>query len=512
MISPLDIAIVVIYLAGCVAAGLLSRGSRANTQEYFTAGGGMGSAFGTLIVGLSIAATLFSGISFINYPSVVYSSGVLLFIGIAFVCMPAAYVILRWWFLPRYLASGCVFPYDVVEHRFGANPRVIASILYVLMRIGWMATMIYAPTLAIMAMARVDPHNSAAFWTIVLVTGLSSTVYTVFAGIRGVIVTDAIQMVVIAIGIAMTIGFALYHLPVPLGLAFDDLRASGRLEWREFSLDPTKPFTFWTVAIGITVANLSNYLADQMSLQRYLATGNARAACRSFVVNVIGVLLVLALLAGVGLSLFVFYSHVDDPSLPTKTDQVFPHFVATRLPVGLCGLLLAALLAATMSSLTSGINALAGVLTLDFRERFGPPMHDAQKLRFAKLASLAIGLAATLSAGLVAQLGTLFDATQVILGVFAGPLLSCVVLSVTSVRCGGLAMAVGLIAGAALGIAVRAYSPVAVLWIAPIAAAATAVLAVGLTPLLGSRRWGVHAVPRVSEPLPTASVSAANDA
>lgn len=492
MISALDILIVVVYLAGCVAAGLLSRGTKADTQEYFTAGGGMGSFFGTIVVGLSIAATLFSGISFINYPSVVYSSGILLFVGAALICMPAAYVVLRWWFLPRYLASGCLYPYDGVERRFGAFTRVIASVLYVLMRIGWMATMIYAPTLAIMAMARLGDEW---FWPIVLITGVSSTIYTVFAGIRGVIVTDAIQMVVIAVGIALTIGFAMQQLPVPYSVAFSELRASGRLEWREFSLDPKLPFTFWTVAIGITVANLSNYLADQMSLQRYLATGDARAACRSFVVNVFGVLLVLALLAGVGLSLFVFYSHVHDPTLPTKTDQIFPHFVATRLPAGLCGLLLAALLAATMSSLTSGINALAGVVTLDFRERFGRTMDDRSRLRFAKMASLLIGLASTLAAGLVANLGTLFDMTQVILGVFAGPLLACVVLSVTRFRCAGAAMSLGLIVGSVGGIAVRLYTPVAVLWIAPIATLLTASIAVGLTPLLGRTSSTAGALP-----------------
>ncbi|HRK32234.1 MAG TPA: hypothetical protein PLD59_14300, partial [Tepidisphaeraceae bacterium] len=428
MITTFDIVIVIVYLAGCIAAGLLSRGSKADTQEYFTAGGGMGSFFGTIIVGLSIAATLFSGISFINYPSVIYGSGILLFVGAVLVSMPASYIILRWWFLPRYLSTGSIYPYDVLETRFGLATRTIAASLFVLMRIGWMATMIYAPTLAVIAMGKLDPDRW--FWPIVLVTGLSSTIYTVMAGIRGVIITDAIQMVVIAIGIALTIGFAWSHMPVPFSVAYQDLADSGRLDWQKFSLDPTVGFTFWTVTIGVTVANLGNYLADQMSLQRYLATGSARAACRSFLVNIIGVVVVLVLLAGVGLSLFAFYRHVDDPTLPALTDKIFPHFVATQLPSGLCGLVLAALLAATMSSLTSGINSLAGVVTLDFRERFGSPMEDRQKLLFAKLISLAIGLAATLSAGLVSRLGDLFSATQVILGVFAGPLLACVMLSV----------------------------------------------------------------------------------
>jgi len=478
MITNFDIIIVIVYLLGCVVAGLMSRGAKADTQEYFTAGGGMGSFFGTIIVGLSIAATLFSGISFINYPSVIYGSGILLFVGAVMVSMPASYIILRWWFLPRYLSTGSVYPYDVLEKRFGLTTRTIAATLFVMMRIGWMATMIYAPTLAVIAMGKLDPDKW--FWPIVLVTGLSSTIYTVMAGIRGVIITDAIQMIVIVVGIALTIGFAWSQMPVPFSVAYQDLAESGRLDWMKFSLDPTVGFTFWTVTIGVTVANLGNYLADQMSLQRYLATGSARAACRSFLVNIIGVVIVLVLLAGVGLSLFVFYRHVDDPTLPVVTDKIFPHFVASQLPSGLCGLVLAALLAATMSSLTSGINSLAGVATLDFRERFGSPMEDRQKLRFAKVISLVIGLAATLSAGLVSRLGDLFSATQVILGVFAGPLLACVMLSVARLRVNGVAMSIGLIVGTIVG-AVLVPSPLARLWIAPASALVTAGVAIGLS-------------------------------
>lgn len=480
MITVIDVIVVVVYLVGCVVAGLLSRGSKVNTEEYFTAGGGMGSFFGTIIVGLSIAATLFSGISFINYPSAVYTSGIVLFVGISLVSMPVAYIVLRWWFLPRYLAAGCIYPYDILEKRYGGPTRITAAILFVFMRIGWMAAMIYAPTLAILTMAQL---SDAWFWPVVLITGLSSTLYTVFAGIRGVIVTDAIQMVVIAVGIAATIGFAIYQVPVPLDVAFEELKASGKLKWADFSFDPTKSFTIWTVVIGVTIANLANYLADQMSLQRYLATGDAKAACRSFLVNVYGVIIVLALLTGVGLALFVYYAHVNDPTLPTKTDAIFPHFVATRLPQGLTGLLLAALLAATMSSLTSGINSLAGVLTLDFRHRFGSAMTDNQQLFFAKMISLVIGLVSTIAAGYVSKLGTLWDMTQVILGVFAGPLLACVAMSVSNIRCHGRAMTIALIAGSLVGVAV-VRSPISSMWISPIAGVATAVLAIVLTRII----------------------------
>lgn len=115
-----------------------------------------------------------------------------------------------------------------------------------------------------------------------------------------------------------------------------------------------------------------------------------------------------------------------------------------------------------------------------------------------------IGVASTLAAGLVANLGTLFDMTQVILGVFAGPLLACVAPSVSRLRCGGAAMSTGLVLGAAAGVAVRLYTPIAVLWIAPIAAATTALMAVGLTLLPGGR-------PAPDRPVAVSSASAIDD-
>jgi SSS family solute:Na+ symporter len=219
-----------------------------------------------------------------------------------------------------------------------------------------------------------------------------------------------------------------------------------------------------------------------MSLQRYLATGDTKAASRSFLVNVVGVVIVVLLLTTVGLSLFVYYSHTNDLTLPAKADQIFPHFVATRLPVGVAGLLLAALLAAT--SIPSGINTLAGVLTLDFHARFRKGLTDAQLARWGKVYSLVIGLAATAAAGVVSSLGSLFESSQIILGVFAGPLLSCIVVAVGSWRCRGWAMVTGMLVGWAAGVAVT-YSGAYALWVAPVSAVLTIVVALGLSMLAG---------------------------
>ncbi len=467
----IDFAIMAAYTIGIVAIGLLARGKDKTAADYFIAGGTLNTWFDAVLVGLSIAATFFSGISFIIYPSIVYSDGLLLpFWGLV-INMPLYYCVLRFWFLPRYLSGKWQYPYQILEARFGKGTRTVAAALYILMRVGWMAAMIYAPTLAILTMGNLD-HKW--FWPIVLITGLSNTFYTVVSGVRGVIVTEALHIPVIILGITATIVAAWWQLPVPFDTALDDLVSTGRLNVFDFSLDPAAPLTFWTVVFGVSIGNLTNYLGDQMSLQRYLVTGDARAASRSFAVNIIGVVIVVSLLSLVGLSLNVYYSHSSDPTLPGRADEVFPHFVATRLPVGVAGLLLAALLAST--GLPSGINTLASVLTLDFHARFRTGMTPAQQVWWGRFYSIVIGLLATVAAGFISKLGTLFELSQIILGLFAGPLLSCVIIAVGGWRCSGRAMIFGMLLGSLAGLVVTS-SGIAAPWVAPSAALTTLVTA-----------------------------------
>lgn len=473
----IDVSIMAAYMIGITIIGVLSRGKGEDAEDYFVAGGSQHSWFESVLVGLSIAATFFSGISFLVYPSVVYSNGVLLPVWGILVCLPLQYAVLRFWFLPRYLAGKWEYPYQVIESRFGPAARTFAAGLYVVMRIGWMAAMIYAPTVAILTMARLDQRW---FWPIVLATGLSNTLYTVVSGVRGVIVTEALHIPVIAFGVAATIVSAWWQMPVPAGEALADVARQGRFDVFDFSIDPRTPLSVWTVVLGVSLANLANYIGDPMSLQRYLMTGDVKVASRSFAVNVVGVVIVVTLLSLVGLSTFAFYSHTADPTLPTKPDAVFPHFVATRLPVGVAGLLLAALLAAT--GIPSGINALAAVLTIDFHSRFLPATTPTQALWWGRVYSLLLGLLATVTAGFLSKLGTIFEMSQVILGVFAGPLLACVAMAVAGWRCTAPAIIAGMLTGWATGVAVT-WSAAAAPWVTPSSSLATFVSALLLTRL-----------------------------
>lgn len=482
MLHFIDVIIIAVYLIGTIVIGIACRGRQQSANDYFTAGGRMRSTFQSLLVGLSIAATLFSGISFLAYPSIVYSYGAAVLL--ALVCFPLSWLLLKFWFLPHFFSTGVKYPYDIIENKLGPHIRTLAAAMYMLLRIGWMAALIYAPTIAILAAANLD---DSWLWPIILVIGLSSTLYTTLGGIRGVIVTDAIQFVVIALGIVITVGFIVFRLPVPPAEMFQYLQSRGSLKMFDYSLDPTKMFTVWSIIIGYSTVTISMYIADQMSLQRYLAAGDMKSASRSFTSNIIGVIPVICLLAAVGLSLATWYHYMPDPNLPKAADKIFPYFIATQLPVGIAGLLLAAILAATVSSMTSGVNTLAATVTIDFRVRFGTELTPRQQLRFGKIASLIIGLFATLVAGVVKYLGTIFDITQILSGLFLGPLLVCVIFSVTTIPVNRKMLALGMIAGVfAAGIV--AWSPWASLWVSPIGSATSFICALLGTWILGADR------------------------
>lgn len=461
MITPLDWFVIGLYLAATIAVGVWYGGRQSDAGDYFTGGGKMRSSFQSLLVGLSIAATLFSGISFLAYPSIVYQHGPAVLIGL--ISFPICWILMRFFFIKRYLKIASIEPYHIIEENYGPVVRTVAATMFLLLRIGWMSALIYAPTIALTGAGDLD---SKWFWIIALTIGISSTIYTTVGGIRSVIITDAMQFLVIFGSLLLITGVIFWQLPTSLAEGWEQLKPLGHHDVLRWSTNPSEPFTVWSLIIGFTVANLAAYLADQMSLQRYLSCGDADTAGRSFTINIVGACCVIVLLGVMGLGLGMWYATQAGSVPPDNPDQVFPRFVATQLPAGLTGLVLAALLAATMSSMTSGINTLSATLTLDYRARFGRPMTPSQQLRFAKITSLIVGLAATGLAGVVGLLGDIFDITQTLLGVFLGPLLGCILFSLLRAPLRPAAIVGAMVLGCVTGWMV-AFSDAQSLWVAP---------------------------------------------
>lgn len=473
----IDGLIIVVYLTGIVVVGILYRGKQDDIRDYFTASRSFRGRVGMIVVGLSIGATLFSGLSFVAYPSIVFTHGITVLSGA--VGFPAAYLIMRFWFLPRYFASSPANPYEIIERQLGKPVRLVASGMFVLLRAVWMAALIYAPVIVVMAMGGLGDEW---FWPVVALIGVSSTVYTVVGGIRGVIIADALQFLLILAVLAATICYIVFRLPLSLGEIAADLRANTTLLHLNWSMDPTLTMTVMAMAVGAFMKNLSAYTSDQMSLQRYLAAGDVRSASRAFGTTMLSTVVIFILLSLVGLSIRVWYGLNHDETLPTNADKIFPHFVATQLPVGFCGMVIAGLLAATMSSMTSGINSLSGSLLNDFAplsERVSP----RRLLKIARWTSAGIGLAATLCAGFVARFGSLFNAMQILWGVFLGPLLGCMICAIIKLRISGPVMIFAMVTGFAGGVWIS-HSPLSSLWVSGGSSVLTLLVA-----WIGSRSW-----------------------
>ena len=468
--SLADSLIIVIYLAGIVVIGVRYRGKQDSINDYFTAHGGFKGRLGLAMVGLSLGATFFSGLSFIVYPSIFYTYGVTALSGL--VGFPATYVFMRFWFMPRYLAGAGASPYEIIERRFGQPVRLLASAMFVLLRLSWMAALIYAPVIVLLTALGIGDEW---LWPMVVMIGLSSTLYTLIGGIRGVIITDAIQFVLIAAALLGTIIYVLVKIPLNPGEMVGYMQTNTRLMRLNWSLDPTVTMTVATMAIGGSMANLASFSADPMSLQRYIAAGDARAASRAFGTSMLATPIVLVMLALVGLVVGTWYSLHPDSALPAFSDKVFPHFVATQLPRGFIGIVIAAILAATMSSITSGINAVAGSMLNDF-VAFSERIEPKRLLRQARWLSAVIGVVVTVGAGFVERIGSLFVIINVLLGVFNGPLLACVLCAVSSLRIRGPALFLAMLVGFAVGVAV-VNSPLSPVWVTLVSAAVTLVVA-----------------------------------
>lgn len=479
--KPVDYIIVIGYLALSLGLGIALRGRQESTRDYFTGSGQMRGRFGNVLVGLSLAATLFSGISLLSFPSMVFQHGP--WVMLTLISIPASWAVLKFWFLPRYFAHGGATPYQIIGDRIGPRARLLASGMFTLLRLSWMSTLLYAPTLILIAGAGI---SESWFWPMVVLVGAICTFYTVVGGIRSVVVTDAMQFLVIVIGLAVVVGTQVS------GMTWSQMRgalSAGSGLWPvplQLGLDFHSVYNCWGLMLGITVSNLSSYMGDQMSLQRYLGSGNVRDACRSFAHNVFGMIVVSILLAAVGVLLKVWYAIHPDPGLPAAGDRVLPYFIARELPPGITGFLLAAILAATMSSMTSGINALGGCVTNDFIAPRFASLDERRLLRAGRLSSVVIGVCSTAGVALVVRLGSLWQIAMALLGIFLGPLLGLIVISCLKVpRPGERAVIVGVAAGCLSGVAISA-SGLASLWTPPVAFAGTVATAY-LLAFAGSR-------------------------
>lgn len=391
------IAIAVYALVGLYIGWRTSRRQEVSTEEFFVAGRGAGS----LLVGISMVATLLSTISYLSTPGEVIKNGPGIYWCLLHI--PISFGIIGYLVIPHVMKHKVTSGYELLQERFGMAIRQMGALLFVLIRITWLGFIIFTCGWAVSKITGVPLPYFLVF------VGVITTIYTVMGGVRAVMITDVLQFVIMVAGGLLAIGYVTWKCE---GVSWwPDWSSTQIASWKEVKFVSVNPFDRVTVVSAILCTCyfwISVSTSDQLMIQRYLCTRNAHVARRSLLNGMLGDAIISSVLAVVGLALLGLYLRfpglLPDPSqsVGRQADQLFPHFIGSILPAGFSGLLVAALFAAAMSSLSSGISAISSVLITDFRSVFARGLADDQKslVRRARgigvwIGAVAIGLSST---------------------------------------------------------------------------------------------------------------------
>ncbi|MFH1744301.1 MAG: sodium:solute symporter [bacterium] len=312
----------------------------------------------------------------------------------------------------------------------GAWARVYASACFLLLMIGRVAVILYLSALLLTLFVPLGIVG------VILAIGILTIFYTLLGGMQAVIWTDVMQSVIMIVGIvfcAVSLTIDIFSGPEPLVQAA--LAPVNKFSWGSLDLSLTQR-TVWVVLIFGLVDNFRNLIADQNYVQKYCTTATEQEAKRSVWIAMLIYIPLTAIFLYIGTALFAFYSQGGLPDSITKGDQVFPFFIGTQLPVGLKGLIIAAILAAAMSTISSAYNCSATVSLLDFHKRFfNPNLSEKASLFHLRLMTVVWGLLGT-GCGLLCMYGTesTLDIWWQISGIFGGAILGLFVLALARLR------------------------------------------------------------------------------
>ena len=441
--SSLDLLVLAGYFVLTMAVGLaFSRRSR--SVEGFTAADRNLPGW---LTGLSILGTYVSSITFLALPAKAYATNWNAFV--FSLSLPLTTWIAVRWFLPFYRRTGHVSAYHHLEQRFGPWARTYASFCYLLTQLARMGTVMYLMALPVSALLGWDVRS------VILLTGVSVTIYSLAGGIVAVIFTDALQTIVLVAGALVCAAVMLFSLPEGPGQLFQIAAAHDKFALGSFGAS-LGDSTFWVVLVYGIAINLQNFGIDQNYVQRYLASKSDGEARKSVWLGGLTYLPLSAVFLFIGTALFAFYTaHAQSlpASLrdPSRTDSVFPWFIVSALPPGVAGLLIAAIFAAAMSTISTCLNSSATILLTDYYRRFFNPRADERRsMRLLRATTIAWGIAGTAAALAMTSVRSALDAWWTLAGIFGGGTLGVFLLGFVSRRASNRSAAAGVTAGVVL--------------------------------------------------------------
>ena len=472
-LNRIDLLIIAAYLAGITLFGLRFRKRQRTMRDYFLADRNIP----WCAIALSIVAAETSTLTIISIPGLAYDSN------LTFLQVVMGYVIGRviisFVLLPQYFRGELYTAYQLIERRFGPELRTVTAGLFLLTRAAAEGVRVYAVSIVVSIALGTGEVTSIAIIT------LLTLIYTFEGGLTAVIWTDVVQTFIYVGGTLVGL-FTILHL-VPGGWGAVQSIAGGLHKFQVFDasisaqwpfVNFARPYTLWAGIIGGAFLTTASHGTDQLIVQRLLAARNQRQSALALLSSGVAVFFQFGLFLFVGVMLFAYY-RVPSAAFG-RADRIYPTFIVTRMPHGIAGLLIAAILAAAMSNLSAALNSLSSSSIMDFYLRFRADVSEAGRLRLARMATVGWAMVLFGLAFLALhRVGRVVEVGLQIASVAYGALLGVFLLGVLTRRANQAGAMIGMLCGLAMELYLWKWSQVAFTWWVAIGTCVT--FAVGYT-------------------------------
>lgn len=433
----LNWVVLLLYLVGMLSMGIYFMRKEKGADDFFKGGG----RIPWWAAGISIYATMLSAITYMTIPAKAYSTD-WTYYPMLWMILLVSFPVIKY-YLPYFRKLNVTSAYEILEQRFNLFTRLLASALFCIFMIVRMAIVLYLPSLALTAVTGID------IYLCIVLMGLVTIVYCTMGGVEAVIWGDVVQGLILVIGAI----FAVIYLAVnteggvigciDIALDNDKLRL---FDWN----NSWSQATWWVIIIGGLANNLISYTSDQTVIQRYLTTPDEKSAGRGILVNGVMSVFVSVAFYMIGTGLYTFYkTHPAELDVTmAQSDAIFPFFMMSQMPAGIAGVLIAAIFAATMSTISSNINSVATAFSIDFWKRFRTSA-DSQLIVVARWASVVSGVIGLLLALLMAtwDIQSFLDFFNEALGLLTSGLGGLFFIAVFMKRVKGYAALTGFVVG-----------------------------------------------------------------
>jgi solute:Na+ symporter, SSS family len=472
-LQPFDWVLLIAYACGTLAIGVYYGRRQSSPDEYFVGSGKMN----PILVGVSLFATLLSTISYLSVPGEIAGKGPTILISMA--AMPIVFVVVAFWLIPVYMNQRVTSAYELLEERLGLSLRLLGATMFLALRLVWMTLLIYIAAKAMLLMMGLDGKY---LLLVVAITGTISIVYTTIGGMRAVVVTDFMQTCLLFGGAVLVVASVTWDFG-----GFGWFPTEWQSTWDKqpvFSLDPKTRVT----VVGTILSVLTWYVAtmggDQTSVQRFMATENVAAARKAVATQLTTGVIVQLMLALVGFALLAYFSRHQEalgitlgPSdeggsamgrnmTQLKADDLFPRYIANHLPVGVSGLVVAAMFAAAMSSVDSGVNSITAVVMTDFLDRLGiGPKTEKGHMITARVLALSVGVFVISCSSLMKYIeGNITTVTGKTVNLLTGPIFALFFFALFVPRARPKGVWIGVLCGSFVAVSI-AFSGPLVYWL-----------------------------------------------